>query len=166
VPITVTSSVSGPGVGQVPAGDGDTVRRRQVRDPLDDRVERLDRERRRQREREQREPRRRAHRRDIAEVDGERAVADGAGRREAAVEVDSLDQRVDGEDLDPVLLRLGHRRIVADADGEPRGSGREPLVDARDEGALAEVEDGGHGRADRRAAATSRSRRRGFPGSR
>ena len=58
-------------------------------------VEVGDGQRRRQRERQQRQARRGAHRREVAQVDRERAMADGVGRREAAVEVDALDERVD-----------------------------------------------------------------------
>ena len=78
----------------------------------------------RQRQRQEREPRRRAHRREVAEVDGQRAVADGAGRRERAIEVHAVDQRIDAEDLQAVALRLDHRGIVADADQQPVGRRR------------------------------------------
>ena len=41
----------------------------------------------------------RAHGGDVADVDGERLVADVGGRREAAVEVHALDERVGGQHL-------------------------------------------------------------------
>ena len=46
-------------------------------------------------------------------------MADRVGRHERAVEVDALDERVDGQHLDAIPLRLDHRRIVADADEQP-----------------------------------------------
>ena len=70
-----------------------------------ERVEVGERQRRRQRQRQQREPRLCAHRGEVAQVDGERAVADGVGRREAAIEVHAFDERVDRQHLEPVPLR-------------------------------------------------------------
>ena len=78
-----------------------------------------------QREREQRQPRRGAHRREVAQVDGERAVADRGRRHEAPIEVHAFDERVDGEHLEAVPLRLDDRGIVADADDEPGGRRRQ-----------------------------------------
>ena len=54
-----------------------------------------------------------------------------AGGVNAPIEVDAFDERVDGQHLEPVPLRLDDRRIVADAD-EPasRRSWRKPCLDA------------------------------------
>jgi hypothetical protein len=57
--------------------------------------------------------------------------------------VHTLDNRVDGEDLDPVALRLHDRRIVADADQDPGRCRRQLLLNAGDELAFAHVRDGG-----------------------
>ena len=57
------------------------------------------------------------------------------GRDEGAIEMDALDQRVDGQHLDAIALRLDDRRIVADADQQPLADSAtaEPLADARDQ---------------------------------
>ena len=88
------------------------------------------------------QPRRGAHRREIAQVDRERAVTDGVGRREAAVEVHAVDQRVDGQHLEPVALRLHDRAIVADADHQPVGRWPQHGLDRGDEFGFGEVRDG------------------------
>ena len=111
------------------------------REAGDDRVEVGERERGRQRHREQREPRRGAHRREIAEVDRERAVTNRVGRDERAIEMNALDQRIDRQHLDPVALGLDHRRVVADPDQQPLGRGRQAFADARDELALSHASD-------------------------
>ena len=100
-----------------------------------------------QRERQQREARRGAHRRQVAQVDRERAMTDGRGRRERAIEVHAFDERVDAQHLEAIALRLDHRRIVADADQHPVGRRRQPCVNARDELALGEARDAGRGEA-------------------
>ena len=48
-----------------------------------------------------------------------------SGGDERAIEVDALDERVDGQHLDAVALRLDDRRIVADADQQPGGRRRQ-----------------------------------------
>ena len=85
-----------------------------------------------ERQREQGQPRLRAHRGEVAQIDGERAVADGIGRRETAIEVDAFDERVDAQHFETVSRRLHNRRIVTDADDEPRGRLREPCLNPRD----------------------------------
>ena len=116
-----------------------------------DGVEVGNRERGRQRHRQQREPGRRAHRRQVAEVDGERTVADRLGWDERAVEMDPFHDRVDAEHLDAVAQRLDDRGIVADAEEQPVGRRRELLTDARNELALGEASDGqAHGAPERR----------------
>ncbi len=77
-----------------------------------------ERQRRREDQRQQREPRRRAHGGDVADVDGERLVADVGGRREAAVEVHAFDERVGRQHLQRAAIDDRHGRIVADADDE------------------------------------------------
>ena len=143
VPITVTSIIERTGrARQVAADDVEPVPARQGGEPRDERVEVGARQGRGQRQGEQRQPRRRAHRREVAQVDGERAMADGVGRREAAIEVDAFDERVDGQHLEPVPLRLDDRRIVADADEQPGGRRAAGCsLDPRDQLALAEVGD-------------------------
>ena len=74
-----------------------------------------------QRHRERRQARRRAHCGEVAQIDGERAMADRSGRREAAIEVDAVDDRIGGDDFERVARRLVDRRIVADVDEQPVG---------------------------------------------
>ena len=107
-----------------------------------------------QRQRQQRQARRGAHRRQVAQVDGERAMADGVGRREAAIEVHAFDDGVDGEDLELVALRLDDRGIVADADEQPGRRGRQARLDAAMSSRSVSSE-----------TVTSRSRPHGFRGS-
>jgi hypothetical protein len=57
--------------------------------------------------------------------------------------VHAFDERVDGQDLDAVSLRLDHRRIVANAHEQPVRRRRQLLLDARDEVRLGEIPDGG-----------------------
>jgi hypothetical protein len=57
--------------------------------------------------------------------------------------VHALDDSVDREHLDPVALRLDDRRIVADADQDPGGRRKKPLLDAGDELAFGLVCDSG-----------------------
>ena len=68
-----------------------------------------------------------------------------SGGDERAIEVNAFDERVDGEDLEPVALRLDDRRIVADADQRAsRRCGRQLLLDAGDRArASVQVGDGG-----------------------
>ena len=115
------------------------VTRGERREAANHRVEVGDGERRRKRERQEAEPRGCSHRGQVAEVDGQRAVSDGGGRRERAVEVHAFNQRVDTQDLELVPLRLHHRRIVADADRHPGGRRRKVAGDASDELALGEI---------------------------
>ena len=95
----------------------------------------------RQRQRQQRRARLGAHRRHVAEIDGERAVPDGVGRHERAIEVDALDQRVGREHLAAPARRLHDGGIVAGADVHPGGD-LEAADDALDERLLAEFSDG------------------------
>ena len=64
-----------------------------------------------------------------------------AAEREAPIEVHAFDERVGREDLERVALRLDDRRIVADADEEPRRRRRDAAADPRDQLALADVGD-------------------------
>ena len=127
VPTTVTSIISGPGdrVRLPPTTCSRCACARAPRTRRRCASKSSQRQRRRQRQREQRQPRRRAHRRQVAQVDRQRAVADGVGRREAPIEVHAFDDRVDGEHLEAVPLGLDHRGIVADADDQPGGRRRE-----------------------------------------
>jgi len=84
-------------------------------------------------ERQQTQPRRRTHGRQVAEVDRERAVTDGVGRGERAIEVHALDKRVDTENIQPVSFRFYHRRVVSDADRHPVGWWRQTPFDPGDE---------------------------------
>ena len=107
-------------IADVAAGQRDARVGRQRQESVDERVHLPGRAVRRQRQREQRQPRRAAHRRDVGEVHGERLPADVARRAEPAIEVDAFDEAVGGEDLQRAALGLHHRRIVADADEQPR----------------------------------------------
>ena len=67
--------------------------------------------------------------------------------------MDAVHDRVDAEHVDPVPLRLHHRRIVADADEHPGRWWRKAGPDASDQVALAPAAD-----------LIWRSQRRGFRG--
>ena len=95
---------------------------RRLDEPVDQVVELLGVDRVRQRQRQQRQARRGAHGRDVADVDGQRLVADVARRAEAAIEVHALDQRVGGQDLERAAFGRRHRRVVADADDQGGGA--------------------------------------------
>jgi len=105
---------------QVAAGDVDLVRSRQPRDASDDRIEVLAWQIGGECEREQSEARRGAHRRQVAEVDGQRAMTDCVWRRESTIEVNPFNDRVDGQHLNLIAHRFDNRRIVADTDQHPR----------------------------------------------
>ena len=90
-------------------------------------------------EREEREAGRAAHRRNVAQVDGERLVADVGVRGEAAVEVHALDERVGREHLQRASIRHRDGRIVADRDNERGGWRRQAAPDALDETPLADA---------------------------
>ena len=113
-----------------------------------------------QRQRHREQARRRAHRRQVAQIDRDGAMADGVGRHEAAVDVHPVDDGVAGDDLEAVAHRLVHRGVVADVDDQPVRRRRQPLPDARDERVFA---DGGDGRVGE--ALTWHSRQPAFPGS-
>ena len=93
----------------------------------------------RQREGQERPSRFGAHRCQIAQIDGECSMADRGWRRKTAIEVNALDERVDGDHFELVPLRLDDRRIVSDADDEPVGRWGEPRLNASDELALGEI---------------------------
>ncbi len=126
---------------QVAAGDVQSVLGRKRRDAGDDGVEVVEREIRRERERQEREARRRAHRRQIAEVGGERAVADRPGGCERAIEMDALDERVHAQHFRAVPLRLDHGGIVADSDEHPRRRRREVRPNEGDQLAFGAIAD-------------------------
>jgi len=75
----------------------------------------------RKRERERRPARLRAHRGEVAEVHGQRAVAEQRGR-DAVREMHARDQRVDGDGHEAVHGE--HRGVVADADQDIRVAAR------------------------------------------
>ena len=55
----------------------------------------------------------RAHRRQVAEVDRERAMTDGGRGTDVEVEVDAFDQRVGRDDGETASIRLDDRGVVA-----------------------------------------------------
>jgi hypothetical protein len=118
-------------VNAVPCGKADKA--------CDDALEVFERQGGRERERKQRQARRRPHRGQIAQIDGQRAMANRVGGYKGAIEVDTFDERIDAQCLDAVPLRLDDRRIVADADKQPVRGGRQILLDARDQIALAQI---------------------------
>ena len=77
-----------------------------------------------------------------------------AGGVNAPIEMHAFDERVDGQHLEMIALRLDDRRIVADADEHPGGRRRQPRLDA----AMSS-------RSVRSETVTSRSRRHAFRGS-
>ena len=66
-------------------------------------------------------------------------MADRVRRDERAIEMNTLDERVNRDHLDAVTLRLDDRRVVADADEQPRRRRGQPAADTRDELALRAV---------------------------
>src|SRR5437868_134558 len=70
--------------------------------PHDHAIEGGERKARRQREREQREAGRRAHGSKVAEIDGQRAVADRVGRGEGRIEMHAFDEGIDAQHLEPI----------------------------------------------------------------
>jgi hypothetical protein len=115
---------------------------REVQQAGEDGVEVGNRERGRQQERDEDEPRLGAHRREVAEVHGERAVSDGLRRNEPAVEVHALDAGVGGQYVVCVALALHDRGVVAWPDEQPVGGRRQTSPDAGDERALSRRRDG------------------------
>ena len=124
----------------VAADQRDAVRRGERQQTVEQLLERGDVQGRRQREREQRGVRRCAHRRQIAQVDGQRAMSDRIGGHEAAIEVDAVHLRVGGQDVERASLRLDDRRVVAWTDDDPRGH-RHARLDAGDERTFTDVSD-------------------------
>ena len=89
------------------------------------------------------EARPRAHRRDVAQVDGERAVAELFGPGPRAAKVDPFQEQI-GRD-DPELgraARADHGGIVADPLAEHRAGAAEPLREKADDPVLAGAADG------------------------
>ena len=126
---------------EVAPDDVQLVPERQVREPGYERVEVVAKQGRGQHEGQEGQPRRRAHGREVAQVDRQRPVPNRGGRRKAPVEMNTLHNRIDAEDLQPVPLRLDDGRIVANADRQPAGRRLQPLRNALDELALCEVGD-------------------------
>jgi hypothetical protein len=63
------------------------------------------------------------HRGDVADVDGERLVADIGRCRERPVEMHALHQHVGRQHLERPAIHGSHGGIVADADEEDAGAG-------------------------------------------
>ncbi len=114
---------------------------RQRQHAVDQGVQVRYREGRREGEREQYLLRGGTHRREIAQADGKRLVSDVASRREGAVEVHPVDERVCGEDRQGAAFGLDDRSIIADPDDDTGRRGREHRLDACDEGTLTKVGD-------------------------
>ena len=93
--------------------------------------------------------RRRAHRRQVAQVGGERLVPDVGGGGVGAVEVDSLHQGVRGHDGQGAAVRLEDGGVVPDAGHHAGGARAYPFPDALNDGVLAEIGDGGGAAHDR-----------------
>ena len=70
-------------------------------------------------------------------------MANGFRRDERPIEMHTFDECVGAQHFDPVALRFDYGCIVADADDDPVGGGRQALLNARDEVALLDVADGG-----------------------
>ena len=133
---------------------------------VDERVEVGDGQRRRKHQREQGRTRRGAHGGEVAQVDGERLVADVAGAAERAIEVHAFDERVGRDHVERIALRLHNRRIVPDADDDPAWGRRDSRAYSVDERALADGFNGLDYRRstlDHRLRTISRIRLRAFP---
>ena len=118
-----------------------------TQEAVDETVEHGGRQVGRQRQREQSRPRFRAHRGQVAEIHGQRPVADGVGRHERLIEVDAVHERIGREHLAAPPRRLHDGGVVARADVHPRRD-VEAASDALDERLLAEVSYGGIGHED------------------
>ena len=128
----------------VAADDGEAVLPARLGHPFVERLGALDRHVVRQPERDRRVARRRVHRHHVADVDGDRFVAERAERRERPVEVDTLDERIARDDVDPAVADVVDRRVVADPFEEGVGRGvAERVAEPVDEAELADVRDGG-----------------------
>ena len=125
----------------VAAGDRDAVRLRALAEPGVQRVDRVDGRGGRQAERDERERRRAAHRRDVADVHGERLPADVAPRDGVRQEVYAGDHRIGGGDRVCAAI-APDRRIVADADDQALGRRpRQRRAQAFDQAEFAEIAD-------------------------
>ena len=82
-----------------------------------------------------------AHRRQVAQIHGQRTVAGGLGCDETPVEVDTFDNSVHRDDVQRASCRDQHCGVVAGADDDPGGK-RDPGANSLDQGALAEFADG------------------------
>ncbi len=105
-------------------------------DAVDEVVEIRERQVRRQHEAEEDGARRRAHRRQVAEVDHDGLQAERAGAGPGAPEVHALDEAVGGEDIELAAFGLNDRGVVADADVNPGGRRTHARPKALDERAL------------------------------
>ena len=142
VPVAVTSTISGPGdremLPPITATRCDPgERKHSVEHAVDDgHVERVG-----QHQRQKRGAGPRAHRRQVAQIDRERAVPDGVRRHEPMVEVHAFDLYIGREHFERSALGLDDSGIVARSDNDPVRR-RQPRRDASNEGALAEVGNG------------------------
>jgi hypothetical protein len=123
----------------VSTGKRDLRVARHVDEPVEQRVKVGKRKVGGQRERQEREARRASHGRDVRDVDRERLPAEVGRRAEASIEVDPFHQGIGGQDFEGAALGLRHRRIVANPDGEPGGSGGDARANCSDNGAFAGV---------------------------
>ena len=111
------------GAGDIAADDGNAGSRGQGGHAVDERIDARDGQSRRQHERQKGNARRRAHRRKVAQIHGERLVADVGRADERLVEVYALDLAIGSQNFEPVSLGLDDRRIIADADDDERRGG-------------------------------------------
>ena len=146
----MTSTNSGPGERvRLPPTSATQVAGRQVEQTVQQAIHVVDRQVAGQGQRQQRHTGYRAHGCEVAEVDGERFVADRGHRAEAAVEVHALDHRVGGYDVERPAHWLDHGGVVPDAHGDPRRRGRHPGSDSIEQPVFAEVTDRLGSRRDR-----------------
>src|SRR5205085_7439130 len=82
-----------------------------------------------------------AHRRKIAESDGQRAMSDGIRRYEPPIEMNAFNLCVGGQHVERAALRLNHRGVVARTNQDPGRHGK-ARGNPGDERVLADVGNG------------------------
>jgi hypothetical protein len=124
---------------EVPPHDPELRFARHAADAVGDRIDVLDGRVGRQHQREESVPRRGPHGRDVADVDGEGAIARVGKRREAPVEMDPFDKGIGRQHMQRVSLGCHDRGVVANSEDESGGGRWQQGTEALDEPAFAEV---------------------------
>ena len=130
------------GAGDIAADDGNAGSGGQYGHAVDERIDARDGQSRRQHERQKGNARRRAHRRKVAQIDGERLVADVGCADERLIEVYAFDLAIGSQNFEPVALGLYDCSIVANADNHEWRRRWDAETNALDERALSDIRHG------------------------